>query len=81
VTARRRKRRHKRSLWGHGTGDFRTSGSYGTATVSGTYWYTENRCGSTLVRVREGKVRVRDLVTGRTVTVRGGHSYVARAKR
>ena len=71
-------RRRRHALWGHGTGSFRTQGSYGTATVSGTYWYTENRCDGTLVRVKQGTVKVRDLVRRRTVSVHAGHSYLAR---
>ncbi len=83
TTARkRRKRKHKpTSLWGNGKGSFRTRGHYGAATVTGTYWYTEDRCDGTLVRVTRGTVKVSDFVRKRTVAVHAGHSYLARAKR
>jgi hypothetical protein len=41
---------------------------------------TEVRCDGTLVRVTDGVVEVRDLVRGRTVQVRAGKSYLARAR-
>jgi len=48
----------------------------------GTTWLVADRCdGSTLTRVRSGKVRVRDFVKHKTVTVRKGHSYVAKPRR
>jgi hypothetical protein len=76
------KRRPRRALWGkvrHGR--FRTRGGYSVATVRGTVWYVEDRCGGTLTRVRRGSVRVRDLRRHRTIVVRAGHSYLARAER
>jgi hypothetical protein len=80
ATARRRKRR--RALWGSVRhGNFRTRGGYSVATVRGTVWYVEDRCDGTLTRVRRGSVRVRDLRRHRTVVVRAGNSYLARAKR
>lgn len=80
ASARRRKRR--RALWGRVRhGDFRTRGGYSVATVRGTVWYVEDRCDGTLTRVRRGSVRVRDLRRHRTVVVRAGHSYLARATR
>jgi hypothetical protein len=77
-----RKRKPRRALWGkvrHGR--FRTRGGYSVATVRGTVWYVEDRCDGTLTRVRRGSVRVRDLRRHRTVVVRAGHSYLARAGR
>ena len=68
-------------LWGDGKGRFRTKGKYGAATVRGTKWLTEDRCRSTLVRVKRGKVSVRDAVKRKTVLVTKGRSYVARAKK
>jgi ferric-dicitrate binding protein FerR (iron transport regulator) len=47
----------------------------------GTKWLVEDRCGSTLTKVTRGKVSVRDFVKKKTVTVRPGKQYVARAKR
>ena len=67
-----------RRLWGDGKGRFRTKGKHGAATVRGTKWLTEDRCGSTLVRVRRGTVSVRDFAKKKTVVVKKGKSYVAR---
>ncbi|MEA2257113.1 MAG: hypothetical protein QOG35_3158 [Solirubrobacteraceae bacterium] len=77
-----RKRKPPRALWGHDNhGTFRTRGSNSVATVRGTVWYVEDRCDGTLTRVRSGSVSVRDLRRHRTVVVRAGQSYLARAKR
>jgi hypothetical protein len=73
--------RRVRSLWAKGKGRFRTTGRYGTATVRGTWWFTEDRCDGTRVKVQEGTVAVRDLVRRRTVLVPAGHAYLARARR
>ena len=75
------KRKTKRRLWGDGKGRFRTKGKYSAATVRGTKWLTEDRCGSTLTRVTKGRVAVRDFVTRKTVVVRAGKKYVARRRR
>ena len=69
-----------RRLWGNGKGAFRTRGRYASATVRGTIWLTEDRCTTTLIRVRSGRVDVFDLVRRRHVTVRAGQSYVARTR-
>ena len=50
------------------------------ATVRGTSWLTEVRCEGTYVEVREGVVDVRDLIRKRTIQVRAGQSYLARAR-
>jgi hypothetical protein len=71
----------KRRLWGDGSGRFRTRGKHSAATVVGTRWLVEDRCTSTLTRVARGRVSVRDFVKKKTVTVRAGKTYVARAKR
>ena len=70
-----------RTLWGSGKGRFRTRGRYSAATVRGTVWQTQDRCDGTLTRVKRGVVDVRDIVRGRTVTVRAGNSYLARRVR
>ncbi len=70
-----------RKLWGDGKGKFRTKGSYSAATVRGTRWLTQDRCDSTLTRVRKGVVSVRDEQLKKTVLVRAGRSYTARRKR
>jgi hypothetical protein len=79
VSARRRPRK---GLWGHDKGGrFRTHGRNSVATVRGTTWLVEERCEGTLTRVKDGAVVVRDLRRGRSVTVRAGHSYLARDAR
>jgi hypothetical protein len=74
------RRKKKRRLWGDGQGRFRTDGKYSAATVVGTKWLVEDRCGSTVTRVARGKVSVRDFAKKKTVTVKAGRTYVARAR-
>ena len=68
-------------LWGSGKGKFRTGGKYSAATVRGTIWLVEDRCEGTLTKVKRGTVSVRDFKRKKTVTVKAGHSYLARAQR
>ena len=73
--------RRVRRLWGRDSGGrFRTYGRHSHATVRGTRWLTEDRCGGTLTRVTEGAVVVRDLARRRSVVVRAGHSYLAKRR-
>jgi hypothetical protein len=74
------KRKKKRRLWGNGSGKFRTKGKHSAATVVGTRWLVEDRCKSTLTRVVRGRVSVRDFAKKKTVIVRAGKKYVAKAK-
>jgi hypothetical protein len=74
-------KKKKRRLWGDGSGRFRTKGKHSAATVVGTRWLVEDRCKSTLTRVTRGRVSVRDFVKKKTVIVRAGKKYVARAKK
>lgn len=78
-TARRGRRGLLRRLRGRAKGRFRTRGHYGSAIVRGTRWTIFERCEGTLVSVQEGKVAVRDLRRKRTILVRAGRSYLARA--
>jgi len=81
ATSKKKKRRKKkRRLWGDGKGRFRTKGEFSSATVRGTKWLVEDRCASTLTRVVRGKVTVRDFVKTKTVVVRKGKRYRARAR-
>jgi hypothetical protein len=75
------KKKRKRRLWGDGKGRFRTKGKHSAATVVGTKWLVEDRCDSTLTRVKRGKVSVRDFAKKKTVIVKAGHKYVARGRR
>jgi hypothetical protein len=68
-------------LWGSGKGKFRTDGKYSSATVRGTIWLTQDRCDGTLTTVKRGTVSVRDFKRRKTVSVKAGHSYLARAAR
>ena len=71
----------KRKLWGSGKGKFRTTGAYSAATVRGTTWLVEDTCTTTLTRVTEGVVAVRDKRLRTTILVRKGKRYVARGRR
>jgi hypothetical protein len=74
-------KRPPRVLWGHDShGRFRTRASNAVITVRGTTWYVADRCDGTLTRVTKGSVAVRDLHRHRTVIVRAGHRYLAKAR-
>ena len=76
VTAKQR----VRQLWGTDrNGRFVTRGRTAVATVRGTAWFTRDTCAGTLVQVTRGSVNVRALVKKRTIVVRAGHRYLARA--
>jgi hypothetical protein len=72
--------RSGRKLWGSGKGNYSTSGSYGSATVRGTTWLVVDRCdSSTLIKVAEGTVAVRDFVREKSLTLTTGEQYLAKA--
>jgi hypothetical protein len=71
-TAARRRSPVVRRLWGNGHGRFRTRGRYAAATVRGTIWSVEDRCGSTVTKVLQGVVAVRDLGSGSLSHVHAG---------
>lgn len=68
-----------RHLWASGSGQFRTLGKYASAIIRGTTWLTADRCDGTLIRVTAGRVGVRDLVKNRSITLKKGQRYLARA--
>ena len=74
------KGKKKRRLWGDGSGRFKTSGKHSAATVVGTKWLVEDRCNSTTTRVVTGVVSVRDFGKRKTVRVKAGKKYVAKAR-
>jgi hypothetical protein len=74
-------KKKSRKLWGDGAGQFRTRGQFSSATVRGTNWLTEDRCDRTLTKVKRGTVAVRDFAKRKTVLVKAGKQYLARAKR
>ena len=47
--------------------------------MRGTIWETVDRCDGTLTKVKRGVVVVRDFRKRRSITVRAGKSYLARA--
>jgi hypothetical protein len=64
-----RKKKVIRQLWGVGKGSFRTKGKYASASIRGTQWLTQDRCDGTLIRVTQGSVTVRNLVTSQQLIV------------
>ena len=68
-----------RFVWGKGKGKFRTTGNNGAATVRGTTWYTQDRCDGTYFKTKEGVVDVSDFGEKKTVPVKAGQKYLARA--
>jgi hypothetical protein len=70
----------RRKLWGDGSGQFRTRGQFSAATVRGTKWVVIDTCEGTITRVVRGVVAVRDFRTGKTILLRAGERYLARAK-
>jgi Ca2+-binding RTX toxin-like protein len=65
---------------GRRRGRWRVRGKYSIGSSVGTDWTTIAGCSSTTTVVRRGRVRVYDRVRRRTVVVRAGHRYVARAR-
>jgi hypothetical protein len=66
-------------LRGNAHGRFQTTGQFAAATVAGTEWGVRDRCDGTLVVVEQGVVNVQDLRQHKTVVVRAGQTYLARA--
>ena len=60
-------------------GRCRTRGRRSAATVRGTVWTVTDRCDGTLTKVTRGKVAVRDFRRKKTIVLRAGKSYLARA--
>lgn len=77
----RHDRRAIRRLRGNARGRFRTRGRYSAATVRGTTWVVTDRCDGTLTKVTRGTVAVRDIRRRRTILLRAGRAYLARASR
>ena len=66
-------------LRGKAKGHFRTRGRFAAATVRGTEWGVRDRCDGTLTVVTRGVVAVRDFTLHKTVIVKTGHTYLAKA--
>jgi hypothetical protein len=73
------KKKPVRRLWGNGKGRFTTKGRYSSATVRGTKWLVQDQCNGTLTIVKRGVVQVRDFRKHKTVKVRAGRRYLAKA--
>ena len=72
-------RRVLQLLHASGKGKFRTKGRYAAATVRGTVWTIADRCDGTLTHAIQHTVTVNDFVRHKTVILRAGRSYLARA--
>ncbi|HEY4427102.1 MAG TPA: IPT/TIG domain-containing protein [Solirubrobacteraceae bacterium] len=80
ATISRASRKHTvRKLWAEGHGSYSTKGNYAAGAVLGTRWLTVDTCGGTLIRVSTDRVSVTDLVNHHHVTVKAGHTYLAKA--
>ncbi len=66
-------------LRGTAKGRFRTTGRFAAATVRGTDWGVQDRCDGTLTVVRAGVVVVQDFRRHKSIIVRAGHTYLAKA--
>ncbi|CAN5457642.1 hypothetical protein BH20ACT19_BH20ACT19_01930 [soil metagenome] len=73
--------RRIRRLRSNTRGRFRTRGRHSSATVRGTQWTTTDRCDGTLTKVTRGTVAVRDFRRKKTIVVKAGKSYLAKARR
>jgi hypothetical protein len=80
ATASQLSRRTIRRLRGSARGRFRTRGRNSSATVRGTIWTVADRCDGTLTTVQRGRVAVRDFRRKKTIVVRAGKRYLARAR-
>ena len=69
-----------RRLQGNANGSFRSRGRNSAATVRGTIWTVADRCDGTLTSVKRGKVAVRDFRRKRTIVVKAGKRYFAKAR-
>jgi hypothetical protein len=75
------RRRSIRRLRSNTRGRFSARGRYSAGTTRGTVWITADRCDGTLTTVKRGKVAVRDFRRKKTVLVKAGKSYLAKAPR
>lgn len=62
-------------------GQWGTNGRFASTSVEGTTWLTTDDCKRSIVFVKQGRVRVRNLVTKKTKVLTAGQSYTAKAKR
>lgn len=75
------RRRTIRYLTAKATGKFNVIGRHSSGVERGTTWTTKDTCTTTTTSVKAGSVAVRDFARRKTIIVRAGKTYVARAKR
>jgi streptogramin lyase len=75
------RRRTIRYLKAKATGKFNVIGRHSSGVERGTTWTTKDTCTTTTTSVTAGSVAVRDFARRKTVIVRAGKTYVARARR
>jgi streptogramin lyase len=61
-------------------GLYRAVGAAATATATKASFTTQDRCTGTVTRVSKGRVKVHDARKHKTVTVKAGHTYLAKAR-
>jgi hypothetical protein len=69
-----------RLLTGNAKGRFRTVGGASSTTVTDGIWITQDRCNGTVTEVGRGRASVFDRGRKRTITVRAGQAYLAKAR-
>src|SRR3954468_4972157 len=75
------RRRTIRYLKTEANGKFNVIGRHSSGVERGTTWTTKDTCSTTTTSVKAGSVAVRDFARRKTVIVRAGRTYVARARR
>ena len=66
---------------GRGKGKYRIRGHYASATARDPVWRTIDRCDGTLIRVKRGRVVVREVNRKRVVAVKAGQQYLVKKPR
>jgi hypothetical protein len=69
-----------RTLNGSGKGAYRTIGGASTTQTTDATWIVQDRCDGTLTQIGRGTARVYDAARRKTVVVRSGQAYLARAR-
>jgi hypothetical protein len=78
AAARASARKRKRRVWGSASGEFRTTGQHGAATVRGTRWLTEDRSTGTYIEVADGSVLAEAFERDQRKVLHAGDSFLAR---
>ena len=69
-----------RTFSGSGKGVYRTIGGASSTLITDAAWIVQDRCDGTLTEVGRGTARVHDSALHKTVLVRGGQAYLAKAR-